>query len=963
MSSVKLGTMTSALERQCTLLIHQDIAPEDADELKKHLESGDLESKAEALKRAISMQLSGEPVPGMLMMVIRYILPHEDTHLRKLGLYYLEIVDKHGPDGKMLPEMILVCNMIRNELVHPNEYTRGCALRFVCKIHDAEILEPLIPSIRQNLEHRHSFVRRNAVLAVHTIFEKFEFLIPDAPELVEEFLAEEGDLAAKRNAFVMLCQSDQDRGVNYLNNNIQHIPMWGETLQLSALELVRRVCRANPLEKGQYIKIIFVLLQSPSAAVVYESANTLISLSSAPTAIRAAAQCYCQLLATQSDNNIKLILLDRIVDLRKSQSAVLQELVMDIMRALQSPNMDIRRKTIDLAMDVITRRNVEEVVGVLRKELVKTMSAETSQEKDTVSQYRQLLIKAIHSASVRFPEVAGTAVSVLSDFLADTYGDAATDVIIFVREVCERYENLRSEVLKRVLFMLPSIRNASVVRGALWVLGSYSEQPQDVKEAFQAVLSGVGRLPLTNGLEEDGEGEEDEDEVEKEAKPAPKSKRPTILADGTYASQIAETELVTGAGSSTNAEKTGPPIRSLLMAGEYVVGVAVCTMLTKLVLRVKSYDNAPPVFVNRVRAEAMLVCASLLKFGKSHYAPVAIDDGSAERIISCITTMNGETNGDIWLESSREAFHEVIRVNEERQESAAQEKAKKDETPVEEVIDFRLLRSRRTTAATEADVDVDEMALTSATTGSSTSQGFQLSRITQLTGMSDPVYAEAHITVHQYDIILDVLVINTTNDTLQNLTLELATMGDLRLCERPQSYTLGPGDRKTIRANIKVSSTETGIIFGNIVYDVAGAGSASGCVILNDIHVDVMDYIEPGEVSDTDFRSMWAEFEWENKVAVNTTCKDLSQFLDFVTECTNMRCLTLRGIEEESGYLAANLYARSVFGEDALVNLSVEKAPDGSLAGYIRIRSKTQGIALSLGDKITLKQSQKQGPK
>ena len=49
------------------------------------------------------------------------------------------------------------------------------------------------------------------------------------------------------------------------------------------------------------------------------------------------------------------------------------------------------------------------------------------------------------------------------------------------------------------------------------------------------------------------------------------------------------------------------------------------------------------------------------------------------------------------------------------------------------------------------------------------------------------------------------------------------------------------------------------------------------------------------------------------------------------------------------------LLLRSVFGEDALVNVSVEKKDDnnGKLAGYIRIRSKTQGIALSLGDRIT----------
>lgn len=66
-------------------------------------------------------------------------------------------------------------------------------------------------------------------------------------------------------------------------------------------------------------------------------------------------------------------------------------------------------------------------------------------------------------------------------------------------------------------------------------------------------------------------------------------------------------------------------------------------------------------------------------------------------------------------------------------------------------------------------------------------------------GLADPVYAEAYVTVHQYDIVLDVTVINRTGETLQNLCLELATMGDLKLVERPQNYTLSPGATKTIR--------------------------------------------------------------------------------------------------------------------------------------------------------------------
>merc|ERR1712232_396330 len=64
------------------------------------------------------------------------------------------------------------------------------------------------------------------------------------------------------------------------------------------------------------------------------------------------------------------------------------------------------------------------------------------------------------------------------------------------------------------------------------------------------------------------------------------------------------------------------------------------------------------------------------------------------------------------------------------------------------------------------------------------------------------------------------------------------------------------------------------------------------------------------------------------------------------------------GISElinSASFFAANLYSRSIFGEDALANVSIEKVGE-KLAGSVRIRSRTQGIALSLGDRITIVQ-------
>lgn len=108
---------------------------------------------------------------------------------------------------------------------------------------------------------------------------------------------------------------------------------------------------------------------------------------------------------------------------------------------------------------------------------------------------------------------------------------------------------------------------------------------------------------------------------------------------------------------------------------------------------------------------------------------------------------------------------------------------------------------------------------------------------------------------------------------------------------------------------------------------------------------------------------MWSEFEWENKVAVNTSITECHEFLEHIVESTNMKCLTpVDSLGGDSNFLAANLYAKSIFGEDALVNVSIEKG-ETKVEGYIRIRAKTQGIALSLGDRISLKQKDKAPPK
>ena len=144
---------------------------------------------------------------------------------------------------KIAALQILICQNLRNNLQHPNEYIRGVTLRFLCRIREEEIFEPLIPSILTCLEHRHSYVRRNAVLAINSIYKlpKGEMHLQDAPDLIEKVLTSEQDLSTKRNAFLMLCNHAQDRAVHYLLSQVDNVAHWGDILQMAVLELIRKV--------------------------------------------------------------------------------------------------------------------------------------------------------------------------------------------------------------------------------------------------------------------------------------------------------------------------------------------------------------------------------------------------------------------------------------------------------------------------------------------------------------------------------------------------------------------------------------------------------------------------------------------------------------------------------------------------------------------------------------------------
>ncbi|KAL1282974.1 Coatomer subunit beta [Trichinella pseudospiralis] len=838
--------------------------------IKELLEKGSLSNKIATLKKLIFAMLHGEKLSAAIVMhVIRFCLPSQDHMMKKLLLIFWEIVPKTSADGKLLQEMILVCDAYRKDLQHPNEFVRGSTLRFLCRLKEPELLEPLMPSIRACLENRHSYVRRNAVLAAFTIYKNFDFLIPDAPELIHNFLESEQDSSCKRNAFMMLLHVDQKRALDYLSTCIDQVTSFSDILQLIIVELICKVCHSNPSESSRFIRCIYNLLQSTSAAVRYEAASALLTLTFSPTAVKASANTFISLIVKESDNNVKMIVLERLVEMRRNKQAdrVLQELVMDMLRVLNCPDMEVKKKALDLALDLVCNRNVEEVVACLRKEVGKTVSAIAG---DDTEKYRRLLVRTLHKISVRFPEQMMYCCSFL------------LDVVV-------------------------AIRNLKIFRSALWILGEYSDKPADIELLVDLVRHSLGDIVAEN--------EQNDDEMMLAEQPTTVPTARRLNPDGTYA-----TESVFTSAKVSNSDEQIHLLKDALMNGDYFPLASVAWILGKLAMRY----------------------ACILQVGMSELPKVPITPEDTDRIGVAIKLLAGQCPDDVkrmLLPQFREKLQTMLRM-EAKARKQTTTIGKEENVVISQPDDGIAFYQLSAKSAPETGENIFEISLSQALGTAKKQQKFDMSfstleRVTQLSGFSDPVYAEAYVTLNQYDISLDCLLVNQTNDTLESVTLELATVGDLKLVERPSSITLAPGDFTNVRASIKVSSTENGVIFGTIVYDVRGS---------------------IGDRNYEEFRQMWSEFEWENKVAVNTTITDLKEYLDFLVKSTNMRCLTPEpALSGDSGFLAANLYARSIFGEDALANLSIEKSSSNSEAvviGHIRIRAKSQGMALSLGDRM-----------
>ncbi len=191
-------------------------------------------------------------------------------------------------------------------------------------------------------------------------------------------------------------------------------------------------------------------------------------------------------------------------------------------------------------------------------------------------------------------------------------------------------------------------------------LHRYCTSKAEIDNALRVIQESLGPLPLfTLGEEEDAD-EAAADATRPAAPTAPQVKaRPAVLADGSYATQIAYVEApVPGVVTSSQ-----PNMRALLLSGEFFLGAVMAATLTKLVLRLRGLIKDPAA-LHRVTAQSLRMIAAVLAFGVSSVATQPLDSDSRDRMLACVEVLTSEDAGlaNVWLQSCKSSFVTMLQV-------------------------------------------------------------------------------------------------------------------------------------------------------------------------------------------------------------------------------------------------------------------------------------------------------------
>mmetsp|Transcript_91156 Transcript_91156/g.162290 ORF Transcript_91156/g.162290 Transcript_91156/m.162290 type:complete len:844 (+) Transcript_91156:250-2781(+) len=449
----------------------------------------DQQKKRDAIKKVIAYMTLGIDVSPLFSEMV---MASATTDLVQKKMVYLYLVNYAESNSDLA---ILAVNTLQKDCRDDDPMIRGLALRSLCSLSLANMVEYLQPAVQRALEDNNGYVRKTAVIGAVKLYYISQSTVTETDILPTlKRLINDNDSHVVSNAIsaleeVLLNEGGLQPSKEMVTNLLNRINTFSEWGQCAVLRLLTKYA-CDEGEMFDVMNILDGLLKQSSSAVVMSITKVFVDLTSTRPELQfeVLQRLKGPLLTLMAAANPELAytVLVHIQALCTRGQRVVEVFSADFKQFFCRYNEPsyIKQVKIDI-LTMIADVNSAETVVLELSEYVTDVDAEISRK----------AIRAIGKIAVQVPPTVEMIVGSLTNLLELDIDYVCTEAAVVMKDLVRKYPHQFERASAAVERCMKIVTEAEGKCAALWIIGEYGLLIEDAPYLLEPMIDGFLEEP------------------------------------------------------------------------------------------------------------------------------------------------------------------------------------------------------------------------------------------------------------------------------------------------------------------------------------------------------------------------------------------------------------------------------------------------------------------------------------
>ncbi|KAI5186817.1 coatomer subunit beta [Nematocida homosporus] len=438
--------------------------------VKMLLSKGSDQDKVCALWQIVKEMAMGVDHQDLLLVLSMCVPNSKDKRLIVLFYQYMEGIEVETAEGNLKDEVLMVCNMMRVHLSHPNEHIRARVLRTLGRIGSPALFDSLKAPFVDNLSYSNPVARTAAYLALRMLLQNPEtaYLFEDTLEKIKStYLPGERDPICLAEGYRTLELANPE-GALELYYSMRSTPHEG--VKECFLQTAARIQDID--------RIIEIAKESNSRGVALEGGLGLISLCRESDRVQEAAEGLLDMATEYLDAESKIKIIRAFADAKRRGSCLFEGMAMKVARLLNSALARVNRaaatEVFEFVLDILGIVEARDLFTYLEQQFMEGTGKETKEFTAGLSS-RVFFLSALQRMLLTYRTTSSALSKAVVGLLGSSLPELALGAVEYLTSLMQI---MGVSQLPDIIEQLGEIKYGKILRHVFCLVAKYADQNQ-----------------------------------------------------------------------------------------------------------------------------------------------------------------------------------------------------------------------------------------------------------------------------------------------------------------------------------------------------------------------------------------------------------------------------------------------------------------------------------------------------